>query len=162
KGLIEEGALAQGAVDRLETPNAAAVTEVADERDYQFCTEILVRGTALPNSGTVRGALRQLGGSIVVLQTGDLLKAHVHTDTPDAVFALGATWGSVETTKAEDMRAQHRALAQKRALTFVTDTACDLPDGLVFEHGIGLVPTQLIIGDRVYQDRLEMTTTEFF
>ena len=41
--LIEEGALAQGAVDRLESPNVAAMTEVADERDYQYCTEILVR-----------------------------------------------------------------------------------------------------------------------
>ena len=162
--LIEEGALAQGAVDRLESPNVAAMTEVADERDYQYCTEILVRARSapLPNSGTARGALRALGSSIVVLQTGDLLKAHVHTDTPDQVFALGATWGIVESTKAEDMRAQHRALAEKRVLAFVSDTACDLPDPLVFEHGIGLVPTQLIIGDRVYQDRLEMTTTEFF
>jgi len=164
--LIEEGALAQGAVDRLESPNVAAMTEVADERDYQYCTEILVRagagGAPLPNSGTARRALRALGSSIVVLQTGDLLKAHVHTDTPDQVFALGATWGIVESTKAEDMRAQHRALAEKRVLAFVSDTACDLPDPFVFEHAIGLVPTQLIIGDRVYQDRLEMTTTEFF
>ena len=164
--LIEEGALAQGAVDRLESPNVAAMTEVADERDYQYCTEILVRagagGAPLPNSGTARRALRALGSSIVVLQTGDLLKAHVHTDTPDQVFTLGATWGIVESTKAEDMRAQHRALAEKRVLAFVSDTACDLPDPFVFEHAIGLVPTQLIIGDRVYQDRLEMTTTEFF
>lgn len=160
--LIEEGALAQGAVDRLETPNAAAMTEVADERDYQYCTEVMVRGATLPASAEVRRALRALGGSIVVLQTGDLLKAHVHTDTPDAVFALGASWGTVETRKAEDMRAQHRALVEKRALVFATDTACDLPDALVFEQGIGLVPTQLIIGDRVYQDRLEMTPTEFF
>jgi DegV family protein with EDD domain len=160
--LIEEGTLAQGAVDRLEIPNAAAVTEVADERDFRYCTEILVRGTALPAGAAVRQALRALGGSIVVLQTGDLLKAHVHTDTPDAVFALGSAWGTLETKKAEDMRAQHRALQQKRALVFAADTACDLPDGLVFEHGIGLVPTQLIIGDRVYQDRLEMTPGEFF
>lgn len=160
--LIEEGVLAQGAVDRLDVPNAAALTEVAGERDYQFCTEILVRGDALPGSADARRALRALGGSIVVLQTGNLLKAHVHTDTPDALFTLGAAWGTVETTKAEDMRAQHRALLEKRPLAFATDTACDLPDQLVFEHGIGLVPTQLIVGDHVYQDRLEMTPAEFF
>lgn len=162
KRLIEEGVLAQGAVDRVDVANAAALTEVADERDYQYCTEILVRGDTLPKSVDVRRALRALGGSIVVLQTGDLLKAHVHTDTPDALFALGATWGTVETTKAEDMRAQHRALLEKRPLAFATDTACDLSDHLVFEHGIALVPTQLIIGDHVYQDRLEMTPAEFF
>ena len=160
--LIDEGTLAQGAVDRLDAPSAAARTEVAAERDYRFCTEVMVRGAALPSGADARKALRELGGSIVVLQTGDLLKAHVHTDAPDAVFALGARWGVVESTKAEDMRAQHRALTDKRAIAFLTDTACDLPDSLVFEHGVGLVPTQLIIGDRTYRDRLEMTPGEFF
>jgi hypothetical protein len=160
--LIDEGTLAQGAVDRLDQPDAAARTEVATENDYRFCTEVMVRGRALPPVAEVRHALRQLGGSIVVLQSADLLKAHVHTDTPDAVFALGATWGDVEQTKAEDMRVQHRALQTKRALAFVTDTACDLPDSVIFEHGIGLVPTQLIIGDHTYRDRLEMTPAEFF
>ena len=162
KRLIDEGTLAQGAVDRLEQPDAAARTEVATENDYRFCTEVMVRGSALPPVAEVRHALRQLGGSIVVLQSADLLKAHVHTDTPDAVFALGASWGDVEQTKAEDMRVQHRALQTKRALAFVTDTACDLPDSVIFEHGIGLVPTQLIIGDHTYRDRLEMTPAEFF
>jgi DegV family protein with EDD domain len=162
KRLIEEGTLAQGAVDRLDLPDAAARTEVASENDYRFCTEVLVRGGTLPPVPEVREALRRLGGSIVVLESGDLLKAHVHTDTPDAVFALAAGWGTVEQTKAEDMRAQHRALQSRRALAFVTDTACDLPDSLVFEHGVGLVPTQLIIGDHTYRDRLEMTPAEFF
>ena len=160
--LIDEGTLAQGAVDRLEQPDAAARTEVAAENDYRFCTEVMVRGRALPPVAEVRHALRQLGGSIVVLQSADLLKAHVHTDTPDAVFALGATWGDVEQTKAEDMRVQHKALQSKRPVAFVTDTACDLPDSVIFEHGIGLVPTQLIIGDYTYRDRLEMTPAEFF
>lgn len=161
KRLIEEGHLAHGAVDRV-VPNAAAQTEVAAERDFQFCTEVMVRGASLPPAADVRQALRQLGGSIVVLHTGDLLKAHVHTDTPDAVFGLGAAWGTVEYTKADDMRAQHRALRERRPVAFVSDTACDLPDELVVEHGIGLVPTQLILEDRVYRDRLELTADEFF
>src|SRR6266516_3990916 len=129
KRLIEEGPVAQGAVDRL-VPNAAAQADVAPARDYQFCTEVTVRSPGLPSSLEVRQALRRLGGSIVVLQTGDLLKAHIHTDTPDAVFALGAGWGTVEYTKAEDVRAQRRALRARRSIVFVTDTACDLPDWL--------------------------------
>ena len=163
KRLIEEGHLAEGAVDRLvPAPDAAAETDVAAERDFQFCTEVMVRGPALPSGAEARATLRGFGASIVVLQTGDLLKAHVHTDTPEAVFALGARWGTVESTKAEDMRAQHRALQSKRPVTFVADTACDLPDELVVAHAIGLVPTQLIVADRVYRDRLELTPREFF
>jgi len=138
KRLIEQGHAARGAVDRV-VANAAAETDVAPERDFRF-------RTAAP------------------LETGELLKAHVHTDTPDAVFALAAGWGSVESTKAEDMRAQQRALrvAAKRPVVFVADTACDLPDPLVVEHGIELVPTQLVLQERVYRDRVELTGPEFF
>jgi len=161
KRLIEEGGQAQGAVDR-ELVNAAAVTEVVSDRDYRFCTEVMVRGASLPAPELVRAALRELGGSIVVLEAGDLLKAHVHTDAPDAVFALGARWGTVEYTKAEDMRAQHAALAVRRPVAFVADTACDLPDSAVFEQQIGLVPMQVVVGDRVYRDRLELSAHEFF
>jgi DegV family protein with EDD domain len=148
-------------VDR-EVPNAAALTEVAAERDFQFCTEVMVRGATLPPAASARQALRPLGGSIVVLEAGDVLKAHVHTDTPQAVFDLARGWGTVEFTKADDMRAQHAALQTRRPIGFVADTACDLPDGPVFAHDIGLVPTQLILDDRVYRDRLEMSATEFF
>jgi DegV family protein with EDD domain len=163
KRLIEDGHVAEGAVDRL-TPNAAAQAEVAADRNYRFCTELMVRGTSLPPAADVRKALRTLGASIVVLQTGDLVKAHVHTDSPEAVFQLGAGWGTVEYTKADDMRAQHQALqaAPRRPIAFVSDTACDLPDDLVVRYDIGLVPTQLIVDERAYRDRLELTATEFF
>ncbi|HWZ27397.1 MAG TPA: DegV family protein [Gemmatimonadales bacterium] len=160
KRLIEEGGQAQGAVDR-DLVNVAATTDVASDRDFRFCTEVMVRGAALPPPDRVRAALRELGGSIVVLESGDLLKAHVHTDTPDAVFALGRGWGTVEYTKAEDMRAQHAALVNKRPVAFVADTACDLPDSAVFEQQIGLVPLQVVVGDRVYRDRLELSAAEF-
>ncbi len=148
-------------MDRL-LPSAAAQAEVAADRDYRFCTEAMVRGAALPTGADARRALRALGGSIVVLRTGDLLKAHVHTDTPDAVFELGAGWGTVEYTKADDMRAQHQALQARRPIAFVSDTACDLPDDLVVQYDIGLVPTQLVVDDRAYRDRLELTSAEFF
>ena len=165
KRLIEEGQIAEGAVDRLSPPpatSAAAQTEVETDRDYRYCTELMVRSPALPDAALVRKALRAHGGSIVVLSTGDLLKAHVHTDAPEAVFQLASTWGTLESTKADDMRAQHQALQARRPIAFVSDTACDLPDELVLQYDIGLVPTQLIVEERAYRDRLEMTSGEFF
>jgi len=165
KRLIEEGYVAQGAVDRLTGEagtSAAAQTEVEADKDYRYCTELMVRSSSLPDPATVRTALRPHGGSIVVLATGDLLKAHIHTDAPGAVFKLASTWGTLESTKADDMRAQHQALQARRPIAFVSDTACDLPDELVLQYDIGLVPMQLIVGDRAYRDRLELTAGEFF
>ncbi|HYT62682.1 MAG TPA: DegV family protein [Gemmatimonadales bacterium] len=161
--LIEEGHVAQGAVDRPSaSTSAAALTEVEADRDYRYCTELMVRSPSLPDPAAVRKALRPHGGSIVVLATGDLLKAHVHTDAPDAVFQLASTWGTLESTKADDMRAQHQALQTRRPIAFVTDTASDLPDELALQYDIGLVPTQLIVEERSYRDRLELTSGEFF
>ena len=164
KRLIDEGQIAEGAVDRegAESSNAAAQAEVEADRDYRYCTELMVRSPALPDPAAVRQALRSHGGSIVVLATGDLLKAHVHTDAPDAVFQLASTWGTLESTKADDMRAQHQALQARRPVALITDTACDLPDELVLQYDIGLVPMQLIVDEHSYRDRLELTAAEFF
>ena len=126
KRLIEDGHVAEGAVDRLApSPNAAAQAEVAADRDYRFCTEVMVRGTALPPAAEVRRALRAFGGSIVVLQTGDLLKAHVHTDTPEAVFQIGAGWALMCVASSSDIeRMPTEAAGQMSRMRRITQ-ACE-------------------------------------
>jgi len=55
KRLIEEGHVAQGAVDRLTaSTSAAALTEVEADRDYRYCTELMVRSPSLPDPADVR------------------------------------------------------------------------------------------------------------
>lgn len=142
----------------------AALAEVASERDFQFCTEAMVRGEQLPSANEVRAALRPLGGSIQVVVSGDLLKLHVHTDTPEAVFTLAGRWGKLATTKADDMRAQHRALAheERRAVAIVADSSADLSDAILDRHHIALVPLQVMLGNRTYRDRVELRPEEFY
>jgi DAK2 domain fusion protein YloV len=142
----------------------AAMIEVAAERDFQFCTEVLVRGEQLPPANEVRAAMHAFGGSIVVAVIADILKLHVHTDTPEAVFNYAARWGRVETTKADDMRVQHRRLAhvERRPLVVVTDSSADLPDGVLDRHHIAMVPLQVMFGDETFRDRVELRPDEFY
>ena len=142
----------------------AAYAAVAAERDFHYCTEVLVQGAALPPANEVRAAMRQFGGSLVVVVAGGLLKVHVHTDTPEAVFSYAARWGGVESTKAEDMRAQHRKLAHgdKRPVAVVADSSADLPDAVLDRQHIALVPLQVMFGDRTYRDRVELKPEEFY
>jgi fatty acid-binding protein DegV len=44
----------------------------------------------------------------------------------------------------------------------VTDSACDLPDELLAELGIGLVPLHIRFGDEELVDRTELSTKEFW
>jgi DAK2 domain fusion protein YloV len=158
--------LATDVPDEPEQPGhvPAGLVDVAVERDFQYCTEVLVRGERLPPANEVRAAMRALGGSTVVAVTGDILKIHVHTNTPDAVFSYAARWGRVDTTKAQDMRAQHRQLthADRRAVAVVTDTSADLPDAVLDRHHIALVPLQVVFGDSTFRDRVELKPEEFY
>ena len=156
--------LPAGELPETDEMAPAALADVAAERDFQFCTEAMVHGQQLPTSNEVRAALRGLGGSIQVVVSGDLLKLHIHTDTPEAVFTLAGRWGTVDTTKAEDMRAQHRALghADRRAVAIVTDSSSDLPDSLLDRHHIALVPLQVMFGDQTFRDRVELRPDEFY
>jgi DAK2 domain fusion protein YloV len=153
---------AEGPIE-YDVPDAAALAEVAAERDYGFCTEALVRGSHFPATTEIRSRLREMGGSIVVAATEDLLKVHIHTDTPDDVFELMGKWGTIENTKAEDMREQHRELHEaKRKVAIVTDSACDLSDETVDRHGIVVVPLQIIEGNKTYLDRIEIHGGELY
>ena len=150
-------------LERDQTVPAAAV-DVSAESDFQFCTEVLVRGASLPPANEVRAAMHAFGGSTVVAVTGDILKIHVHTDTPDAVFSYAARWGRVDTTKAEDMRVQHRRLShtRRRQVAIVTDSSADLPDSVLDRHGIALVPLQVMFGNTTFRDRVELTPDQFY
>jgi DegV family protein with EDD domain len=145
-------------------PSPAALAEIVRERDFQYCTEVLIKGTSLPPANDVRAAMHDFGGSVVVAHAGDLLKIHVHTDTPDAVFTLAERWGTVTARKADDMRAQHRRLGHgaSRRVAVVVDSTNDLSDASLDRHGIISVPMQIVFGTETFRDRVDLKPAEFY
>ena len=148
--------------DEVHIP--AAMVDVAAERDFQYCTEVLVRGEALPAANDVRAVMHDFGGSVVVAVAGDILKIHVHTDTPDAVFTCAERWGTVTARKADDMRAQHRQLGhvERRRVAIVVDSTNDLSDATLDRHGIIAVPLQVMFGTETFRDRVDLKPAEFY
>src|SRR5690606_22349648 len=137
----------------MEATIPAAFADIAAERDFQFCTEVLVRGDGLPPANDVRAMMHTFGGSVVVAVAGDILKIHVHTDTPEAVFTCAERWGVVTARKAEDMRAQHRRLAHvdRKRVAIVVDSSNDLSDAILDRHGIVVVPLQVMFGEETFR-----------
>src|SRR5690606_29904669 len=76
-------------------PAVARVDYPSGEEAYRFCTEALVRGTALPESDVVREQLRASGDSLIVIRGDGVLKVHIHTDEPDDVFGYLRTIGTL-------------------------------------------------------------------
>ena len=67
-------------------------------------------------------------------------------------------------TKADDMRAQHRALKHldRRPVTIVSDSASDLADTILDRHRIAIVPLQVTFGDESFKDRVELRPADFY
>jgi len=129
---------------------------------YRYCTECLVSGEAIDRR-RIREGLAQLGNSIVMAGSRNKLKIHVHTDQPDRVYELGARYGSVSGTKADDMRQQTRTIRRSKQQTvIVTDSAADIPDDIIDRLGIHVVPLRVHFGDRGYLDKVSLTADEFF
>ena len=149
---------------------AARANYPVESEQYRFCTEALVRGPALPEQAAVQAALRDRGDSLIVIRGSDLLKVHLHTDLPDEVFAYLRTLGDLVTHKAEDMAAQHSAVERaaaahiqlaRRAISIVTDSACDLPDEVARAHGIHVLPLALVFEHEVLRDRVDIDAETF-
>ncbi|MEG6504916.1 DegV family protein [Nitratidesulfovibrio sp. 1201_IL3209] len=180
---------APGATDTTDATDTADVPDGGDsatlgeaqervavqELTYGFCTECLIRTEA--NSPIDREELRtrleELGDSIVVAGAGAVTRVHVHTDTPDMVFAIAAEYGEVSHHKAEDMLRQHRDLLAAVARTHpqaapaptgtavVTDSTCDLPRELLDEYAIRTVPLRLFLDDEEFVDKVSISADEF-
>lgn len=149
---------------------ATRVEYPTESEKYRFCTEALVRGTDLPDQATVQAVLRDRGDSMIVIRGTDVLKIHIHTDVPEAIFTYLRTLGRLVTHKAEDMAAQHHAVERaaashiqlaRRPMSIVTDSACDLPDEITRAHGIHVVPLTLVFGDQVLRDRVDIDAETF-
>ena len=48
------------------------------------------------------------------------------------------------------------------SIQIVTDSSCDLPEDLVAQLGIKIVPLKIRLGDTEYGDRLELSTAQFW
>ncbi len=74
-----------------------------------FCTEfVLTEATCSPSA--LQAKLREYGDSLIVAGERPMLRVHIHTDQPQAVSALAATFGSPAQLKIENMEQQHNLL----------------------------------------------------
>lgn len=158
-----EGRLAGSVVaDGHATPlERASVEEAPEEIGLRFCTECLVEGEGLDVAG-VRDAVAALGDSLVVAGSPRRIRVHVHTDRPDKVFEVAAGFGTLASTKADDMRAQHVARFDRGRVGVVTDSAADIPERIVQRLRIHAVPLRVLLGSSIYLDKQTVNPEEVY
>lgn len=131
---------------------------------FRFCTEALLEGISLDRD-SLRQKMALLGDSLVIAGGASKMRVHIHTNEPEIVFSQLAELATVEQTKVEDMRHQHEKRfdeSRKERVGLVTDSACDLPDSLLEELEIQMVPMRVHFGRENYLDRVTIRASEFY
>lgn len=83
---------------------------------YGYCTEFMVRFEddklkEYPfNEEDFRNELSELGDSLLVVSDDEIVKVHVHSETPGTCINLGHRFGSLIKVKVDNMREQHTAI----------------------------------------------------
>jgi DegV family protein with EDD domain len=130
---------------------------------HRFCTECVISGEGI-DQRKLREQLSRQGSSLVVAGSQRKVRVHVHTNDPEHVFQLAASFGAVSGQKADDMRRQAAAAhhARSRRVAVVTDSAADIPDDLLERLELNLVPLRVHFGARSYLDKVTLSQEDFF
>lgn len=90
-----------------------------EDIEFGYCTEIMVRfqdeklKDAPFNEDAFRNELSELGDSLLVVADEELLKVHVHVETPGDVITKGQRYGELVAVKIENMRQQHSTILEE-------------------------------------------------
>lgn len=75
---------------------------------FAFCTEFIIKKHIPDQStGDFKTYLGNMGDSLVMIDDGEIIKVHVHTNEPHKVLGEALKYGEYETVKVENMRTQH-------------------------------------------------------
>jgi len=82
-----------------------------EEINFAYCTEFLI-DKADPDSEAddFRSYLQTIGDCVVVVDAGDFIKTHVHTNNPGLALEAAVKLGMLNKIKIENMKEQHTAL----------------------------------------------------
>ena len=104
-------------------PAVENVSEDFYDNDYEnitfaYCTEYFITNikskTTLSDIDTLRDSLMQIGDCVLVIGDLDLIKVHVHTNSPDKALKYALNLGELDSLKIENMLQQHRQIVAKR------------------------------------------------
>ena len=99
-----------------KTAAASAMNDISTaDIEFGYCTEFFIteleKGVTQESIDKLRDKLAEIGDSLVVVGSTDLVKIHVHTNVPGKALQYALRLGQLSNIKIENMREQHSSLA---------------------------------------------------
>ncbi|MDQ1354238.1 MAG: fatty acid kinase [Acidobacteriota bacterium] len=132
---------------------------------FRYCTETVLESAAgiSLDKDALRGKVKDLGDSLVIAGSEKKWRIHIHTDTPADFFYSLKDFGTLSFQKSDDMLKQYEiAHRRKWKIALVTDSSCDLPQEILDQYQVQVVPINLHFGLNNYLDKVTITPDQFY
>lgn len=129
---------------------------------YRYCTEAIIEQCKLELK-ELRSEVMPLGDSLILAGDTHKLHLHIHTSDPESLFAILFERGNVSGVKIDDMQRQFETANQRKySIGLVTDSAANLPQEILDQYQIAVIPFGLNFGKRYYLDGLSLSPKKFY
>lgn len=112
-----DAANAAGQADAEFGDNSDIINMDLGEIQFAYCTEFFIinlkKSTTLADIDKLRERLMSIGDSVICIGDLELVKVHVHTNTPGVALTYALELGELDRPKIENMLEQNRALKAK-------------------------------------------------
>ncbi len=91
---------------QIETIDEITKSETEDI-EFGYCTEFFIKGKSM-NHEFFKNSITSMGDSLIVVGDENLIKVHIHTNSPGLVLEKAIELGRLSSIKIDNMREQHR------------------------------------------------------
>lgn len=148
----------------LPIPDFTAVHAVKSDSvvSHRYCCELILTDSSIPIQ-ELRSNLGKLGDSFILAGDNNKRHIHLHTDTPDIFLNICQNAGTCTNLKVDDMKLQQE-ISQNRKydIGLITDSACDLPQGIMDKYQIQRISFGINIGNEFYLDQKTISSEQFY
>jgi DegV family protein with EDD domain len=148
---------------KAETAIFEKIEESIPEKvDFRYCTEALIKSSSIDNKSLL-SILEKYGNSIVVAGSYKMRRLHLHTNDPAGLFNELRNTGTFAFQKADDMIRQSQIVYNRKwKIALVTDSTCDLEQGLMDYYQINMLPININFGENHYLDKITIQPEQFY
>ncbi len=153
--------------DLLKTKTSVEVFEkheehLPEEVEFRFCTEAIIKDLKLGKEELSK-RLQEAGNSVVIAGAKKTSRIHVHTNSPAELFDDLKEFGTISYQKVDDMVRQSEVVYKRKwNIAVVTDSTCDLPDEIIDQYQIHMLPLNVYFGDNHFLDRVTIQPEQFY
>ncbi len=111
--VLKNGKIIEATETETVAPKADFEQFDTESINFAYCTEFIIDKKDINSEADdFRSYLHTIGDCVVVVDAGDFIKTHVHTNNPGKALEAAVELGSLSKIKIENMKEQHTALSE--------------------------------------------------